>query len=589
MQARPEADNATVPGRHTNIPPWRKALAWLAVRGQSPLRNVATALLLSIVAAALFLAPELFLAYYKPESYTPYWDVRGMAAAWLLAFLALAARPLSLALFLTGLVFLVQISETLFFSYFGVFYGPAEVGLLFVEMDEIVESSAGVFRYLLAPLLVSCAAFAAFWQLRVRFLRQGAGVVFLLLYVVGLSSPLHEALRKGNSQRFEPDSAKPALLNGMNAVSFFLGVDLPKRLGGAETAKTYQPYAVATLSVPEKYHVVVILGESLNPDHMSLFGYERQTTPYLDSIKGELRYKKIFSSAVTTRVSIPMLFNAQYEPDNLRHISSKESNLFEIAKASGFQTAFISTQEMDGLSSALARNRIDVWMEQRQMAAYEGQYDERLAPALRDAPLDWSSPMFLVLNQRSAHSPYANNFPAEFARYSKNPNSDYKQFNIDTYDDAVRYVDQTMMQLVELIKRHSELPVALFYVSDHGQKLGENGTFGHNTLDFTTATVPLVFLDTGLSDAARARLATFGCIHNHYELAKLLAGLLGREVRNPNEEHGWYYLNGNDLMGRNGYVKYAAADLPESVRCRAADNGIIAMHGAAATPSPDPH
>ena len=250
-----------------------------------------------------------------------------------------------------------------------------------------------------------------------------------------------------NPKKYDSNPTNFAIWNGVYSISYFMGAELPERIRDDYSMKKYMPYQTTPIAHSGKYHVVLVMGESTTSTHMSLFGYKRQTTPFLDKMNKnkKLIYRRGISSAIATRVSIPMFMNAQYEPDNWLHIPSKETSLFELAKQSGFQTAFLSSQTLDGISSLMTSRAIDNWRDQRDKGHLH--YDDCLIEFMKLLKLDWSKPAFLVLNQRGAHSPYQDNYPSGFAMYSNTRSSNYKQFIVDTYDDAVRYIDHNLKQI----------------------------------------------------------------------------------------------------------------------------------------------
>jgi hypothetical protein len=55
---------------------------------------------------------------------------------------------------------------------------------------------------------------------------------------------------------------------------------------------------------------------------------------------------------------------------------------------------------------------------------------------------------------------------------------------------------------------------------------------------------------------------------NHYLISLQIAKVLGYGINNPNEEEGVYYLNGTDVFGEAGFMKYNLAELQRRlVRC----------------------
>lgn len=518
----------------------------------------------ALISLTLFIPEWLFS--YLLEGYTPYWDVREVAVVYLVVFFLINSYYKRLGLFAAGGLFFLQVSALMYYSYFGSFYGPSDVMLLFLDTNEVFSSAAGVIKFLILPLTVIGVAggifYWAYHRIHGGLLRSRFSSVMLVLLLI---APSINASLEDNSQHYEADSTSLAIKNALYSISYFLGGDLPKRISGDYVVNSYKPYQVTKVKSPAPYHVVVVMGESLNPQHMSLFGYARETTPFLDGLRADNNfvYRQVVSSGVSTRVSVPMFMNVQYEPDNWTHMSSKQSSLFRLAKQANFQTAFLTTQKMDGISSLLSSSDIDYWRDYRDKAGC-GRYDDCLVDFMQALPLAWDKPAFLVLNQRSAHSPYDANYPADFRKYQLEAGNDYNSFMVNSYDDSVRYVDKNLAEVITYLKQKSNLPVLLVFTSDHGEKVGEDGKFGHNTLDFASARVPFLFYGINAPKALLDDVRRPTQLQTHYDIGKWLAHLFGYQINNPNELAGEYYINGVDLMGRAGFMKYKLSDLPAS-------------------------
>ena len=97
-------------------------------------------------------------------------------------------------------------------------------------------------------------------------------------------------------------------------------------------------------------HILLITLDTLRADHMSCYGYPRETTPFIDSIAaGGVRFTRAFAPMATTAPSHATMLTGLYP---LQHTVVKNGNrlpddvgtLPEILSAAGFETAgFVST------------------------------------------------------------------------------------------------------------------------------------------------------------------------------------------------------------------------------------------------------
>ena len=73
-----------------------------------------------------------------------------------------------------------------------------------------------------------------------------------------------------------------SIYNSMNAFSACIFNRMLHSFGQNTKLVEYKPYTAKKISTPENVNIVVIVGESINPKRMSLYGHSRNTTPYLN-------------------------------------------------------------------------------------------------------------------------------------------------------------------------------------------------------------------------------------------------------------------------------------------------------------------
>lgn len=90
----------------------------------------------------------------------------------------------------------------------------------------------------------------------------------------------------------------------------------------------------------------------------------------------------------------------------------------------------------------------------------------------------------------------------------------------------------------------------LIITGDHGQRLGENGYWGHNDLVPEVSDVPVIVV---ARDAPVGALADFSRERwiSHYEASKWLATRLGTKIDNPNLRPNEYFVHGKLLFTDN--------------------------------------
>jgi len=97
-----------------------------------------------------------------------------------------------------------------------------------------------------------------------------------------------------------------------------------------------------------------------------------------------------------------------------------------------------------------------------------------------------SGDIFIVLHQMGNHGPaYYKRYPSQFEKFipacQSNQLQDCSRDEItNAYDNAILYTDYFLSKTINILKNNNdEFGSALFYVSDHGESLGENNLYLH--------------------------------------------------------------------------------------------------------------
>jgi lipid A ethanolaminephosphotransferase len=93
---------------------------------------------------------------------------------------------------------------------------------------------------------------------------------------------------------------------------------------------------------------------------------------------------------------------------------------------------------------------------------------------------------FVVLHQQGSHGPaYHKRSPAAFKRFLPEcadaaVEGCSRESIVNAYDNTILYTDLVLSRLIGLLEREAgRFDVAMLYVSDHGESLGENGLYLH--------------------------------------------------------------------------------------------------------------
>ncbi|EAQ8067692.1 hypothetical protein D6103_03550, partial [Salmonella enterica] len=156
--------------------------------------------------------------------------------------------------------------------------------------------------------------------------------------------------------------------------------------------------------------IVIVMGESSLFSRYSIYGYPKLTSPDLQKIFTQPKsciVRNVHSSAPETRDSLAMTFSfSTPESDNNLF---KNKSIIEMAKANGYKTWWIGSQELEGLFSS----KYGFIARKSDVVRLTNGHDEHLIPMLTDALEDTSAPKkFIIVHLLGNHKPY-HNYDAE--------------------------------------------------------------------------------------------------------------------------------------------------------------------------------
>jgi glucan phosphoethanolaminetransferase (alkaline phosphatase superfamily) len=458
------------------------------------------------------------------------------------------------------LLALLEITQFGCLAYFNEYLTPYAIGFMFHELAEVGQSAAASFPHLYYALLIVLLPYGAcLLLLKVTWRYHVKVKLFPILVILFLLFPairLKTHTDRKDIIKFFPTWSRPSLFNTLNAYYVWLLVLVPKRFAHHD-GQAWQPYKIVeTGAIDNPVTIVLIMGESFTWHHMSLFGYERRTTPLLDAMRNDpdFIYKKGLAAANATSSTLPMFFTIQYNPLNRNIIIDQRSNLFHLAKAHGFKTFYISAQKLNCLSGTSTTDIDYLTAYENETELFDHYKDEgliRLAAKLELGPRN-----FIVLHQRCAHAPYENSYPRRkgFDQYPIE-NRPYREARANAYDNAILYNDFIITEIIKHFKQINRGATYVIATSDHGEEFGEQGRYGHDNLAIGAADVPLLWYAVNGDRRHIDRLKRLER-PTHYELGLLIAAMMGYEISNPNQERDYFYMNGVAAFGESGYLKY---------------------------------
>lgn len=310
---------------------------------------------------------------------------------------------------------------------------------------------------------------------------------------------------------------------------------------------------------------MLITSDSLRAGNMSVYGYERNTTPFLDQLSME---STVFTNAYsvgpssasmsgTMTSTIPLTRGAYFSipadlptiaeslPDEYTKIAVHSHGLF--VEETGFKAGFDEFVQLerdkttsDGVTSKF-KSRVKDLLTRSDLAFSASQSiyrklkenvitptDPRVGGSrtferARELLEEAQPPVFLWVHLMDTHSPFIpdSEFLAEFApemtmkdvsqlvvyrnaNDTVDPNDERIQAMIDVYDAEIRRTDSLIESFLRKTRSESQLESPVFIISaDHGEAFGEHKWMGHppEALYDETLWIPLILYDSTSAEA----------------------------------------------------------------------------------------
>jgi glucan phosphoethanolaminetransferase (alkaline phosphatase superfamily) len=288
--------------------------------------------------------------------------------------------------------------------------------------------------------------------------------------------------------------------------------------------------------------VLLIMTESVRADALCSDPPPGCRDPYLDESAADRIALGRTTSQTPNTFSASVLLWTGVVPTADFAAAHSTPVLWELARAAGYRTAYVSSQnpEYEDFGTFTRRAGIDHLvtaldlggMAQEQVGAPDERAVEAMRAFLRSVPD--GTPYFAVLHLSNTHAPYRID-PAlvPYVPQSADPLGDVNAFH-NRYRDSVRLQERTLAPLLrELRASPGWANSAVVFVSDHGEQFREHGGLYHNhSLYDEEVRVPgwIAAGPQALSAAQRAALATYAS-HRTYmqDVHETIVDLFGLE------------------------------------------------------------
>ncbi len=232
--------------------------------------------------------------------------------------------------------------------------------------------------------------------------------------------------------------------------------------------------------------VVLVVGEAVRADHFGLNGYSRDTTPLLRK-EDVINFSKFTSSGTETAVSVPCMFSCYGREVYDKDVAQHTENVLDVLNRTGANILWRDNNS-DSKGVALRVAYEDYKTPEKNTICDDGECrDEGMLVGLQEYINQHpKGDIIIVLHQMGNHGPaYYKRYPKTFEKYTPvcktNQLEQCSQAEItNAYDNTILYTDYFLSKVIGLLKGNDEkFETAMFYLSDHGESLGENGLYLH--------------------------------------------------------------------------------------------------------------
>jgi len=285
--------------------------------------------------------------------------------------------------------------------------------------------------------------------------------------------------------------------------------------------------------------VILVVADTLRRDHLDMYGYRRQTAPFLKQLAGDgTLFKDAISQATWTKVSTPAIMTSLYPSahtvqDFTDRLPASANTMAESFRKAGYATVSFSSVMFTGKFSNMQQG----FEELHESTSVTDPESSKTAREYVDRLTRWVEghrdvPFFAFLHVFDPHDPYEPHPPynglwadmskkeeheeqlkkvrevikdplmknfgmptrEELKQAGLDPDA-YVKYDEDWYDGSIRALDAEMARLYERLRMLGLSDKTLFvFTSDHGEEFLDHGRMFHGQSAYAELDeVPLFF------------------------------------------------------------------------------------------------
>ncbi len=231
--------------------------------------------------------------------------------------------------------------------------------------------------------------------------------------------------------------------------------------------------------------IILVVGETARADRFSLNGYDKKTNPLLEK-EGVVSFSDFYSCGTSTAISVPCMFSLMNRSNFSKSKFKQSENLLDVLDRAGVNVLWLDNNS-DSKGVALRVDYESYKTAKNNTICDDECRDEGMLIRVQDyINKHDKGDILIVLHQMGNHGPaYYKRYPESFEQFKPIcKTNQLEKCSIEeisnAYDNAILYTDYFLSKTIDVLKQNSPaFKTALFYVSDHGESLGENGLYLH--------------------------------------------------------------------------------------------------------------
>lgn len=250
----------------------------------------------------------------------------------------------------------------------------------------------------------------------------------------------------------------------------------------------------------QKKNVIIIVVDALRSDHLSLYGYKRHTSPFLDSLYASGDLKKIKTSFSVASGSFPGV-NSILRSKIWANMGFNNFSVQQLLKDQGYDINFLVSGDHThfyGLKSFYGNDSdFNYYIDGSNTKKYIVADDRIIFEGLKNIKKYNKNPSFFYFHLNSAHSA-----GTKIDRYKMYRPANVYTINIENYtnryDNGILQADDYVKKIFSDLRLKGYLQNSIVVITaDHGEALGERGEFGHIKNVYTDQIlIPILIYDT---------------------------------------------------------------------------------------------